>query len=64
MTVLILSFIPYPVLKTFANPEGPIPALPQSDDHWLTTKTRKMTTDAQKPQLIEIPQVSYHSVVS
>ena len=29
--------IPYPILKPFANPEGPIPTLMQSDDHWMTT---------------------------
>ena len=32
--------------------------------HWMTTNGQKMATDAQKPQLIEIPQVAYTFAVS
>ena len=42
--------IPYPLLASIANPDGPLPALMKADDHWLTTKDQKMTTDRSKSQ--------------
>jgi hypothetical protein len=42
--------IPYSLLASIANPDGPLPKLSQLDDHWRTTNDQNMATDGPRLQ--------------
>lgn len=42
--------VPYALLASMANPDGPLPSLIRMDDHWLTTKIQNTATDRSKSQ--------------